>query len=152
MLSKSQFCRVIENTPLVSIDLLVENAKGEFLLGLRNNRPAQGFWFVPGGRILKNETLAQAFARLTLIELGQAILLHDASHHGLYEHFYADNVFSDEQPYADISTHYVVNAFRIKLPADFSLPEQQHSAWCWLTPQQLLQDTQVHEHTKWYFQ
>ena len=56
--------------PLISIDLLVQNEHGEYLLGLRNNRPAQGYWFVPGGRVLKNETLDGAFKRLTFEELG----------------------------------------------------------------------------------
>ncbi len=152
MLTKQQFAQVINHTPLVSLDLLVENTRGEFLLGLRNNRPARGCWFVPGGRIFKGESLAKAFERLTLTELGRAIPLRQARHHGLYEHFYSDNVFADEQDYADISTHYVVNAFQLTLPAGFDLPSQQHSEWRWLTAQQILLDEQVHTHTKWYFQ
>ncbi|WP_338062250.1 NUDIX domain-containing protein [Vibrio variabilis] len=68
-LDKETFTTVIESTPLVSIDLLIENSKGQVLLGLRNNRPAQGFWFVPGGRILKNEKLDDAFMRLCQEEL-----------------------------------------------------------------------------------
>ena len=64
-LSQEVFTTVIDSTPLISIDLVVENEHGELLFGLRNNRPARGFWFVPGGRILKNETLDAAFERLT---------------------------------------------------------------------------------------
>ncbi|WP_324295571.1 NUDIX domain-containing protein [Rheinheimera sp. UJ51] len=60
-LDNSTFSTVLASTPLVSIDLLIENTKGEILLGERKNRPAQGFWFVPSGRILKNESLAAAF-------------------------------------------------------------------------------------------
>ena len=56
-LNKQAFTEVIDRTPLVSIDLVVENEKGEILFGLRKNRPAKDYWFVPGGRILKNETL-----------------------------------------------------------------------------------------------
>jgi colanic acid biosynthesis protein WcaH len=51
-LDDTTFKTVIASTPLISIDLVVKNTKGEYLLGYRNNRPAQGFWFVPGGRIL----------------------------------------------------------------------------------------------------
>lgn len=47
------FATVVHCAPLISIDLLVQNAQGEYLLGLRNNRPAQGYWFVPGGRVKK---------------------------------------------------------------------------------------------------
>lgn len=152
MLPKEQFAEVIKNTPLVSIDLLVENAKGEFLLGLRANRPAQGFWFAPGGRVLKGETLAKAFARITLAEIGCSVSINDALHHGLYEHFYGDNVFADEVAYNTISTHYIVNAFKIKLATSAQLPLNQHSRWRWQAPAELLHDTQVHEYTKWYFQ
>ena len=52
-LSESTFQTIIGATPLVSIDLIVKNAKGEVLLGYRTNRPAQGYWFVPGGRVQK---------------------------------------------------------------------------------------------------
>ncbi|WP_259346526.1 NUDIX domain-containing protein [Vibrio rotiferianus] len=54
----------MRSTPLVSIDLVIENAQGQTLLWLHNNRPAQGFWFVPGGRVLKGESLKDAFLRL----------------------------------------------------------------------------------------
>lgn len=50
-LSQEDFATVVRSTPLISIDLIVENERGEFLLGKRTNRPAQGFWFVPGGRV-----------------------------------------------------------------------------------------------------
>ncbi|GAM63316.1 GDP-mannose mannosyl hydrolase [Vibrio ishigakensis] len=102
-LSLEAFKSVVRNAPLVSIDLVVRNNKGEVLLGERTNRPAQGFWFVPGGRILKDESLEQAFSRLTLMELGKALKLTSARFHGVYEHFYNDN-FSED----DFSTHYVV--------------------------------------------
>lgn len=72
-LSTQDFATVVRSTPLISIDLIVENAQGEYLLGKRTNRPAQGFWFVPGGRVQKDETLADAFARLTQAELGLSL-------------------------------------------------------------------------------
>ncbi|EEE1104478.1 GDP-mannose mannosyl hydrolase, partial [Salmonella enterica subsp. enterica] len=34
-----KFREVIKLTPLVSIDILIENENGEYLFGLRNNRP-----------------------------------------------------------------------------------------------------------------
>ena len=70
-LTGDTFRTVVASTPLVSIDLVVQDAEGAVLLGQRLNRPAQGFWFVPGGRIMKNETLDAAFRRLTADELGR---------------------------------------------------------------------------------
>ena len=58
------FIEVVKNSPLVSIDLIVRNAQNEVLLGLRNNEPAKNYWFTFGGRIYKNERIAQAFQGL----------------------------------------------------------------------------------------
>jgi colanic acid biosynthesis protein WcaH len=40
MISGDKFKTVVENTPLISIDFIIENQAGEFLLGKRVNRPA----------------------------------------------------------------------------------------------------------------
>ena len=48
-LSREEFLKVVENTPLVSIDLIVQDPQGRILVGYRKNRPAQNTWFVPGG-------------------------------------------------------------------------------------------------------
>lgn len=115
-LSNELFRSVVDSTPLISIDLVVLNSKGECLLGQRLNRPAQGNWFVPGGRILKNETLDAAFIRLTLEELGKASARSDARLLGVYEHFYADSVFA--APGHGPNTHYVVLAYQLVMAED----------------------------------
>ena len=46
-LRQEDFATVVRSTPLVSLDFIVENSRGEFLLGKRTNRPAQGYLFVP---------------------------------------------------------------------------------------------------------
>ena len=71
-LRQEEFATVVRCAPLISIDLLVENARGEYLLGQRLNRPAQGLWFVPGGRVQKDERLEDALERLTLPLPGRA--------------------------------------------------------------------------------
>jgi len=86
------FKTVIDSTPLISIDLVVRDEAGRILLGQRLNRPAKGFWFVPGGRILKDESLVDAFKRLTLNELGIELGIGLARYLGLYEHFYDDSI------------------------------------------------------------
>ena len=68
-LSRRQFLSVVRHTLLVSVDLVVVNAQGEALLGYRNNRPAQHTWFVPGGKILKNERIPEAMRRIARSEL-----------------------------------------------------------------------------------
>lgn len=56
-LSPELFSVVISSTPLIAIDLIVKSPGEQILLGKRLNKPAQGFWFVPGGCIKKMKRL-----------------------------------------------------------------------------------------------
>ena len=146
-LDEQTFKLVVASTPLVSIDLIIRNSKGQILLGQRTNRPAQGFWFVPGGRICKDETFELAFQRLTEIELGEEYCLKQAQFLGTYQHFYIDN-FSDD----DFSTHYVVLGYELELNIELtSLPDEQHNNYQWWEVENLLASEQVHINTKAYF-
>ena len=69
MLDAQTFKTVIENAPLVSIDLCLV-WDGQVLLGKRTNEPLKGEWFTPGGRIHKNETWQDALLRIVKAELG----------------------------------------------------------------------------------
>jgi colanic acid biosynthesis protein WcaH len=147
-LPEKLFKSVVASTPLISIDLIVRNIHGEFLLGKRTNRPAKGYWFVPGGRILKDETVELAFKRLLYDELGLNSFDLKASFIGTYQHFYNDNFFDRK-----FSTHYVVLAYEIILKDDLvSLPIVQHSSYNWFSENELLNHEDVHIHSKWYFQ
>lgn len=146
-LDAETFRAVVDATPLVSIDLIVQDHEGRVLLGQRVNRPALNYWFVPGGRIQKNETLDAAFLRLTRAELGCEFQGDQAHFQGVYEHLYDDSVFGES-----LSTHYVVLAYRLKVHAtDLQLPEQQHSDYHWWSPVDVLASEQVHSNTRAYF-
>jgi colanic acid biosynthesis protein WcaH len=155
-LDDATFKLIVDKTPLISIDLVVRDSSGRVLLGQRLNRPAQGFWFVPGGRILKAESLAVAFRRLTLIELGVELNISSARYLGLYEHFYQDSIYTDVSKGLDISTHYVVNGFEVVLASaknltTNNLPAEQHGAYQWFSEEELMASGKVHVHSKWYF-
>ena len=149
-LSNDLFRSVVASTPLVSIDLVVLNAKGECLLGQRLNRPAKGSWFVPGGRILKNETMDSAFKRLTQEELGQLFHRSDARLLGAYEHFYADSVFGADAQAPN--THYVVLAYQLVLVEgqELQLPHAQHEAYHWWPLIGMQTHKHVHANTRAY--
>lgn len=148
MLSKETFLTAIESLPLVSVDLIIQNSEGKYLLGLRSNRPAQGFWFVPGGRILKNEKKEDALARILLKELGVKELSSEVVFYGAYQHFYQDCFEGD----IGISTHYVVLAHNLTVHADaVSIADNQHSEMRWWSKEELLSSAQVHQYTKDYF-
>lgn len=147
LLRHEDFAAIVRSTPLISIDLIVENAQGEFLFGKRLNRPAQGYWFVPGGRVRKDESLHTAFERLTAAELGVRLPLSSAEFYGVWQHFYDDN-FSGQ----DFSTHYIVLGFRLRvLEKELQLPGEQHETWRWMMPQSLLATDNVHENSRAYF-
>ncbi len=148
-LSDDAFRSVVASTPLVSIDLVVTNEEGSVLLGQRLNRPAQGYWFVPGGRILKDETLDSAFVRLTQHELGESFTRDRARLLGLYEHFYSDSVFSGA---GNPNTHYVVLGYQLALDAGEKVtpPLEQHGRYRWWTMADMRNSAEVHENSRAY--
>ena len=147
-LGRGEFLEVVERTPLVSIDLIVRREDGRVLLGKRTNEPAKGCWFVPGGRILKDERIEAAFGRVCEAELGRAFSIGDARFVGVFEHLYPANFA--EKP--GVTTHYVVLAYELRahgLPE--KLPADQHGEFDWFDPARILKTESVHENTKAYF-
>ena len=147
-IDKKHVLEIIEATPLVSIDLVIRNPSNKVLLGKRNNRPAMGYWFVPGGRIFKNETINQALKRISEVELGQDLSTKARSLLGAYDHIYEDNFLNVK----GINTHYVVLAFVIALQQEIEVKsDEQHTELKWWEIDKLLQDQTVHQNTKVYF-
>jgi len=147
-LQPGDFNSVVRLTPLVAIDMIVRSPDGRVLLGRRNNEPAKGRLFVPGGRITKNETFAAAFRRISLAELGMEKKMAEARFLGVYEHFYSTN--NREQP--GFGTHYVTLAYEVTSPVqDALLPRDQHAEYLWKTEAELVHCPEVHDYTKAYF-
>ncbi|WP_193162437.1 GDP-mannose mannosyl hydrolase [Enterobacter ludwigii] len=146
-LDKLLFQTIVANTPLISVDLIILNKEGKALLGQRLNRPALSHWFVPGGRIFKDESFEAAFKRITKDELGIEVNLNEARFLGVYEHFYDDNFSGSE-----FSTHYVVHGYTFSLEDKaLDLPKVQHSNYKWFSVETLLNEPSVHQYTKNYF-
>ena len=138
---------VVRLAPLVAIDLIIRNPRGEILLGLRNNEPARGCYFVPGGMILKNERLTDAFARILKRETDLTAAMADARFLGVYEHFYANNRFGEP----GYGTHYVVLGYELKIAAGAAFKaDDQHRELRWWTEAELLASPDVHRNAKAY--
>ena len=147
-IDKKHVLEIIEATPLVSIDLVIRNPSNKVLLGKRNNRPAMGYWFVPGGRIFKNETINQALKRISEVELSQDLSIKAPSLLGAYDHIYEDNFLNVK----GINTHYVVLAFGITLQQEIEVKsDEQHTELKWWEIDKLLEEPTVHHNTKVYF-
>jgi colanic acid biosynthesis protein WcaH len=146
MLDPKAFKAVIENTPLVSIDLCLV-CEGQLLLGKRNNEPLKGEWFTPGGRIYKNETWQDALLRIVKAELGlDDVLLEDFSLMGVWDHFYNNSAFDQ-----DISTHYVnvphYAGFQSKPAINL---DDQHGEFGWFTLSMVAKDEEFHPYMRNY--
>jgi colanic acid biosynthesis protein WcaH len=147
-LSHAEVDTVIRLAPLIAIDLIIRDARDNVLLGLRKNEPAKGCYFVPGGMILKNERLAEAFARLVKNETDHSASFDDARLIGVFEHFYTTN----RSGAGDYGTHYVVLGYEYKWPAAVvPNPDDQHSELRWWPVADLLASDRVHDNTKAYF-
>jgi len=146
-LPQREFLEVVARAPLVSIDLIVRDATGLVLLGLRRNAPARNSWFVPGGCVRKNETLDIAFSRITLDELGAAARRAEARFLGVFEHLYSEN--AGDVP--GFGTHYVVLGYALPEGLNIAPPPEQHSEYRWVSVDGLLGDPLVHDNTKAYF-
>ena len=152
-IAEDDFYLAVSLLPLVSIDLLVFNQQHQLLLGLRNNAPAQDWWFSPGARIRKNESLPLAMQRIWQEELGQSIpwpvkpqLL------GAWDHFYSNSRFDES-----ISTHYVNLPHFVPLREantwdESALPLDQHREWRWMNLQDVVESSEVHEYVRVYAQ
>jgi colanic acid biosynthesis protein WcaH len=140
MLDTQTFKRVIENAPLVSIDLCLI-CNGQILLCKRRNEPLKGSWFTPGGRIHKNETWQDALLRIAKVELGLADKwVESFSLMGVWDHFYNNSALDQ-----NTSTHYV------NLPhyAEFKFAPQitlddQHGEFHWFDLAVVSNDEKFH--------
>ena len=147
-LNDKTLLEIVNSIPLVSIDLVMRNTAGEVLLGKRVNRPAKGNWFVPGGRIRKNELILDSINRISEAELGISLTSGPPRFLGVFEHIYDDNFLGE----AGVNTHYVVLAYECQIEDDARLElDSQHSETKWWSVNELLNNPDVHKYVKAYF-
>ena len=142
------FESIVRLTPLISIDLIVRSPEDKVLLGLRRNEPARGTWFVPGGRVRKDERFNEAFARIARDELNVEFDVSSGRFLGVFEHIYDEN-FAER---AGWGTHYLVLGFEVRLK---DLPDRrlqdQHDDFRWFSLDEVLNSPDVHRFTRAYF-
>lgn len=153
MLSPEKFLSVVNMTQIVSIDLIVKNNDGKILLGKRVNPPAKGYYFVPGGRLYKNETIKEGVQRMIQWELGVLSVDTKPKPRCVSEHMYDENFANAKTEDGKmISTHYVCFAFDIDLnEINMDVFKHQHVEALWVTPEEILERDDVHEYVKLYF-
>lgn len=121
---------LVKNSPILAIDFVIKNDKNEILMGRRKNNPAKNYYFVPGGRVFKNEKIKNAIQRISREELNLKINKKDTKFINYFEHFYKNSLWEEE----NINTHYIVLAFQIisKNNLEFDL-SKQHKEFKWIS-------------------
>ena len=119
-ISPDDWATIVANVPIVSVDLLVKHDDG-VVFGKRTNAPAEGYWFVPGGRVQKGETRREAVHRVAADELGVSVTITESL--GAFEHFYET---------ADVdgleSKHYLANGYVVEITEGALTTDDQHEA------------------------
>ena len=145
-LSSEDFSRVRQQTVLAALDLLIINKQGHVIVGRRCNAPAKGYLFVPGGRIHKSETLADALGRISSSEVGVRLEKSQGALHGVYDHIYRE-----DSPVPEESIQYVVIACRFIVDGVVFRPDAQHQELEFMAVEDLIKSPEVHSYTKNYF-
>ena len=146
ILDKATFKKVVENVPLVSVDLCII-CDGKILLGKRKNDPLKGFYFTPGARILKNETYNDCLKRVAKSELGLIIDdIKQAELMGIWDHFYKNSIFGE-----GFSTHYVNLPHCIYYDQRPEvLLDEQHDAFEWFDLNIVAKNNNFHKYMQSY--
>jgi colanic acid biosynthesis protein WcaH len=173
------FKMIIKNAPLVSIDLIIRNTNGDYLLNRRGNHPAYNNWFFFGGSIKKPEKPRDAFIRIINREFfsGLPIDFIDAKFTKLAVHLYKENLSNYVKTYEQGIQYYVLCYEFTKDLADSELQEildqykvaakkklinklrsfvglkvePQVKEIKWFSEAQLMTDLDVHDNVKNYF-
>ena len=145
ILSNTEFKWLVEKAPLFALDFVVVNSKDKVLVGKRKNEPACNFWFVPGGRVRKNETIKKATSRILDDELNFDLEGFECQFLGVFEHFYDNSFFGD-----GINTHYVTATYLVQVDSiELNiLPKCQHDKYRWVSLDELERDDSVHFYSK----
>ncbi|MBI5421087.1 MAG: NUDIX domain-containing protein [Parcubacteria group bacterium] len=126
-LKKELYKRVYDVAPIFCVDILAV-CGGEFLLGMRTNEPEKGKWFLPGGRILKMETLDQAVMRKAKEELGIRVTKKD------FEFLKLGTVVSRKTPFGEGQFHAVIGVYKLTIKKkDAVKADTQHSDLQWFS-------------------
>jgi colanic acid biosynthesis protein WcaH len=123
ILPSEEYKNVLSAIPIVCVDCLVVNENGEYLLVKRANPPLKGEYWVPGGRLYKNERILEAVHRKMREEIGIGVDV--VTILGILEFFDPANEYSEGGVHT-ISIVYLVKplSYDIKLDA-------QATDWGW---------------------
>tara|TARA_Y100000592_G_C5317264_1_gene243072 strand:+ start:55 stop:522 length:468 start_codon:yes stop_codon:yes gene_type:complete len=107
LIEEELYKNIFTNIPIPCVDIVIQDNKGHFLLLKRNNEPLKSDFWLPGGRILKNEESKDAAVRKCKQELGIDRDPSEFNLMGFSEFCFEKNNFDVDTTYHTISLVYV---------------------------------------------
>ena len=124
MIPEQDYKKIVEQIPIVCIDAVIMNQKGQYLLIRRKNEPLLGEYWLPGGRLLKNESLHDAVLRKVSQELGiESRIIMPL---GVYEDFFDKSPLNPES-----GLHTISIVFLLMAVSDDVRLDDQSDDWGW---------------------
>lgn len=89
-LTYAKFLESLRLCPRLTVELLIENNKKEILLLKRTSPPFKNYWHLPGGFLLKGESIEQCIKRISNEEVCSTLYKKDGKFVTLFENLYSD--------------------------------------------------------------
>lgn len=121
-IEQKYFDLIKKSIPIPCVDLIVMNNEGQILMVKRNNEPAKGIWWFPGGRVYHGESRKTAAIRKLKDECG--LKESNLMEMGTLEIFF--DVKSEDYLSHGISTIFLVKTIENKVVLD-----SQSSEYSW---------------------
>jgi colanic acid biosynthesis protein WcaH len=110
--------QIYRSVPIFCVDIIAVDDQKRFLMVKRKNKPFEGTWWFPGGRVLKNETVHDAALRKLKEETGSAGTF--VREVGFYELIDEDGYFEN----TTVHTPVVVCLMKVDATSNIQLDEQ----------------------------
>ncbi len=136
LIPEEEYQRIINILPILCVDAVIINEKGEYLLVKRNNDPLKDEYWVPGGRVMHMETVENAMNRILNKEIGGGA--DELLFFGIYQDVFSNNSFQEEANYHTLSVVFMV---KLKGKDNIKLDSQSSTyKWSKTLPKRLLKN------------
>jgi colanic acid biosynthesis protein WcaH len=121
-INQELYDKILENIPIICVDGVITNNENKILFTRRENEPAKGEWWFPGGRLLKNESLKDAIIRKVKEETNLDVFI--VSYLGFTETIFNTGPFDIPVHTINFTYHLSLNSYDLKI-------DSLHSDFIW---------------------
>ena len=140
MIPEKIYSKIHALMPIACVDLVVWR-EGQVLVLKRKDEPLRGGWFVPGGRVLRDEHLSYACARIVRDEA--------CLESGFPRFVGYDETMFDTDPFHHGKGTHTVNLIFAVPGADGRVKlSSRHSAYQWLEPYEIVRNSDYHPYIR----